>query len=53
MKELKEAIKQSGLKQNWIAIKVGIGNAHLTMMLNGKAKMGDMVRKKIEKLLEK
>lgn len=53
MKELKQQINLSGLKQSWIAVQVGISAPHLTMMLNGKAKMGDVVRKKIEKLLEK
>lgn len=53
MKELKQQINLSGLKQSWIAAQVGISGPHLTMMLNGKAKMGDVVRKKIEKLLEK
>lgn len=53
MKELKQQIHLSGLKQNWIAAQVGISGPHLTMMLNGKAKMGNAVREKIEKLLEK
>lgn len=53
MKQLKEKIRQSGLKQNWIADKVGIGNSHLTMMLNGNAKMSDEVEDNINKILEK
>jgi len=51
MKTLKQEIIDSGRKQNWIAAKVGIGAAHLNMMLSGKAKMKDDILVKIIKLL--
>jgi len=53
MKQLKEKIQKSGLKQNFIAEKVGVGNSHLTMMLNGNAVMPEDVRNKINELLSK
>ena len=34
-KELQEIISQSGLKQKWIADKLGITESHLSRMLNG------------------
>lgn len=52
MEKLKEKIKESGLKQNFIAQKVGIGESHLTMMLSGKATMPEDVRNKIDILLK-
>lgn len=53
MEELKQKILNSGLKQSYIAAKVGIGAAHLNMMLSGRAKMKKGIKEKIEKLLEK
>lgn len=53
MEKLKEKIKQSGLKQNFIAKKLGIGDTHLTMMLNGNATMPEDIRNKINELLLK
>ena len=53
MKKLKEQIAQSGLKQKFIAEKVGVGDSHLTMMLNGNAVMSEDIRNKINELLKK
>lgn len=53
MKLLKQRIKNSGLKQKFIAEKVGVGDTHLTMMLNGNAIMSNEVHKKIVDLLAK
>lgn len=53
MKQLKEKIEASGLKQKFIAEKVNVGESHLTMMLNGKATMPEDVRNKINELLTK
>jgi ATP phosphoribosyltransferase len=53
MEKLKEKIKQSGLKQGFIADKIGIGASHLSMMLNGNATMPEDVRNKINQLLSK
>lgn len=53
MKELKLRIKRSGLKQKFISESVGIGESHLTMMLNKGATMSDEVKDKINKLLIK
>lgn len=53
MKELKRKIKESGLKQKFIAEKVGISEAHFTMMLNENAVMPEAVRNSINSLLQK
>lgn len=53
MKELKRKIKDSGFKQKHIAEKVGVSEAHLTMMLNEKAVMPELVRNNINLLLSK
>jgi len=53
VEKLKEKIRQSGLKQGFIADKVGVGPSHLTMMLNGNATMPEDVRNKINQLLDK
>lgn len=53
MEKLKEKIKQSGLKQGFIADKIGVGASHLTMMLNGNATMPEDIRNKINQLLSK
>lgn len=52
MKQLKERIKLSGLKQCYIAEKVGIGASHLTMMLNDNAVMPEKIKTAIDKLLD-
>lgn len=53
MEKLKEKIKQSGLKQQFIADKIGVGSSHLTMMLNENAKMSEDIQVKINSLLKK
>lgn len=53
MEKLKERIKESGLKQNYIADKCGVGHAHFSMMINGTATMPEHVRNKINELLAK
>jgi len=51
MNELRRKIESSGLKQNFIASKVGVSPAHLSMMLNNRAIMPELVRNKINELL--
>ena len=51
-KNLKSKIKQSGLIQNFIAEKIGVNYAQLSMMLNGKAVMSDEVRRKINVIVD-
>lgn len=53
MEKLKERIRESGLKQNHIADKCGVGHAHFSMMLNGTATMPESVRNMINDLLVK
>lgn len=51
MDELKKKIEASGLLKSFIAEKVGISSAHLSMMLSDKATMPEEVRNKINVLL--
>jgi transcriptional regulator with XRE-family HTH domain len=48
---LKIRIKRKGLKISWLAEKVGISQPLLSMYLNGKRRMPDVIEKKIHKLL--
>jgi hypothetical protein len=52
MEELKKNIEASGLLKSFIADKVGVSSAHLSMMLNEKATMPEDVRNKITLLLK-
>jgi len=53
MKQLKIRILESGLKQSFIASKIGVSTAHLSMMLSGKATMPEDKRTAIVSLLPK
>jgi len=44
-------IKDAGLTKEGIAKKINISNAHLSMMLNGKATLPEDVRNKINNIL--
>lgn len=52
MKELKKNIENSGLLKKFIADKVGVSSAHLSMMLADKVTMPEDVRNKINILLK-
>lgn len=52
MTNLKNDIKESGLLKGFIADKVDISSAHLSMMLSGKATMPEHIRNKITSLLQ-
>jgi len=49
--ELLAKIKDSGLTKVFIAEKIGISNAHLSMMLNGNATFSEEHRNKINSLI--
>lgn len=50
MIRVKEAIKASGLKQKFIARKVGISETYLSLLLKGDYDMSDEIRLKIMSL---
>ena len=50
MIRVKEAIKSSGLKQKFIAGRVGISETYLSLLLKGDYKMSDEMEFKIMKL---
>lgn len=51
--DLKQKIFDAGLKQKFIAEKIGITPEHLNMMLNGKITLSEEIRNKINDLLSK
>jgi len=53
METLKEKVKKSGLKQIYIANKIGITKEHLNYMLNGKREMEDKYKIEILNLINK
>jgi len=52
MEKLKKDIEASGLLKGFIAEKVGISSAHLSMMLSGNATMSAEVEAKIKLILQ-
>ena len=50
MIRVKEAIKNSGLKQKFIAGRIGISETYLSLLLKGDYDMNDEIRLKIMKL---
>ena len=47
MIRVKEAIKSSGLKQKFIAEKIGISETYLSLLLKGDYDMSDKIKQKI------
>lgn len=45
-------IKDVGLTKEGIASKIGVGSAHFSMMLNGKATMPEEIRNKVNSIIE-
>jgi hypothetical protein len=52
MDQLRKKVKTCGLKQVFIAEKVGVLDTHLSLMLSGKATMPEAVRNKLTKIVE-
>ena len=50
---MKQKIKQSGLKQKYIADKIGMHPSSLSRCLNKSSPMSDEIKKKINKILKK
>jgi transcriptional regulator with XRE-family HTH domain len=50
---LKDKISNLGIKQKFIADKLSISPAYLSMMLNGNVVMSEEIRNKINELLPK
>lgn len=48
---LQQQIKNKGLKQNWIAKKVGVSTTHLSLVLNKKSNPSQELLNKIKKIL--
>lgn len=53
MKELKQKIKDCGLKQKFVAEKVGLSEAYFAMMINGQVDMPEQIRNSVNNLLQK
>jgi predicted XRE-type DNA-binding protein len=50
--DYKTHIKSRGIKQTWIADKVGVSRAMITMFLNGKANLSPEKRRILDSVLE-
>lgn len=50
---LKEKIEKSGLKQKFVAEKLGITPEHFNQMVNGRVTMPEKVRNEVNELLSK
>ena len=50
MIKVREAIKESGLKQKFIAKRIGISETYLSLLLKGDYDMNDEIKFKIMKL---
>ena len=51
--ELREVIKRNGIKQSWIARKLGISGAYLSMILNKKRRLTEKMKDDFSQLLER
>lgn len=51
MNDYKKTIKDSGLKQTWIANQLGVTDAMLSMFLNNKTNMAPEKIEKLRKIL--
>ena len=51
--ELREVIKRNGIKQSWIAKKLGISGAYLSMILNRKRRLTEEMENDFSLLLER
>lgn len=50
---LQEKIKESGLRQNFLADKLGLSKSHFNQMIKGTATMPEHIRNKLNELLSK
>lgn len=51
--KLKKEISKRGLRQDWIAKKLGISKAYLSMILNNKRKIPEELKRRLEKVIYK
>ena len=50
--ELRDIIKKNGIKQSWIAGRLGISGAYLSMLLNRKRRLTEEMKKSFSLLVE-
>ena len=50
--ELREIIKENGIKQSWIAERLGISGAYLSMILNRKRRLTEEMKNDFSLLVE-
>ena len=51
--ELREIIKENGIKQSWIAVRLGISASYLSLILNRKRRLTEEMKNKISLLTER
>ena len=50
--KLRDAIKEYGIKQSWVARKIGISSAYLSMLLNSKRRMTKELEHSFDVIIE-
>ena len=50
--ELKEIIEKHGIKQSWVATKLGISTAYLSLILNKKRRLTEQLEDNFNLLIE-
>ena len=51
--ELREIIKKNGMKQSWIAERLGISVSYLSLILNGKRRLTEEMKNDFSQLIER
>ena len=49
---IREIIRENGIKQSWIATKIGISPAYLSMILNRKRRLTKELENELSQLIE-
>lgn len=52
MEKLKDALKKRGIKQNWLAEKIGVSKVTVNLWCTSKRRISDIHRIAIEKLIQ-
>ena len=50
--ELKDLIERHGIKQSWIATKLGISSAYLSLILNEKRRLTEKIENDFSQLID-
>ena len=51
--ELREIIKENGIKQSWIAVRLGISASYLSLILNRKRRLTEEIENSLNLVIER